>query len=142
MMVGLLVVLNYYSDIPSTRRSKIDSNTILIKVKTDGWIVRTKSKVWIWLFLVCTEFKDLLLIITWIPFLLHRDPILVVNTIWLNWTKSRCQHRKELNFGYFRKLSAQRQNYWWNNSCRTQSLKIHFSNLKLYADLGRLKHSL
>ena len=100
MMVGLLVVLNYYSDIPSTRRSKIDSNTILIKVKTDGWIVRTKSKVWIWLFLVCTEFKDLLLI-TWIQFLLHRNQILMVNTIWLN-------------FGYFRNIScfAQRQNYW------------------------------
>ena len=32
---------------PSTRRSKIDSDTILIKVKTDGWTVSTKSKVWV-----------------------------------------------------------------------------------------------
>ena len=139
MMVGLLVVLNYYSDIPSTRRSKIDSDTILIKVKTDGWIVRTKSKVWIWLFLVCTEFKDLLLIITWIPFLSHRDQILVVNTIWLNWTNlvvsteknwilvtsENCLHRDRIIDGIIPVahrvlidissksfLSAQRQNYW------------------------------
>ena len=67
-------------------------------MKTGGCIIRTRSKVW--LFLVCTEFKDLLLI-TWIQFLLHRNQILMVNTIWLN-------------FGYFRNIScfAQRQNYW------------------------------